>query len=169
LGEAARVDVAPGAAQTINQTLAARLDAASKARRVVVGLPVSQEAREQLALVVSELVNNAVLHTGAADGDSLGLKVKFRSGRVRVEVRDNGPGFDRLSHNGHKPHTVGGHGLKMVAAISETWGVVRRRGGCTVWCEVLVEDPPRMAEHEVTGAHVRELATGMLLPAPRSA
>jgi|tagenome__1003787_1003787.scaffolds.fasta_scaffold19505582_1 anti-sigma regulatory factor (Ser/Thr protein kinase) len=161
LGDAAQVYIAPGATHTINRTLAARLDAGSKARRVVVGLPISKEAREQLALVVSELVNNAVLHTGAADADSLRLKVRLRSGRVRVEVRDNGPGFDPPSQNGHEPHAAGGYGLEIVAAISETWGVVRRRGGCTVWCEVLVEEPAQVAAHEMPGTYARELATAM--------
>jgi anti-sigma regulatory factor (Ser/Thr protein kinase) len=122
--------------------------------------------REQLALVVSELVNNAVLHAGAADGDSLRLKVRLRPGRIRVELRDNGPGFDPTSRNGHKPLVVGGQGLLIVAALSETWGVVRGPGGCTVWCEVLVEESARVVEHEVTGAYVRELATAMAAAGP---
>jgi anti-sigma regulatory factor (Ser/Thr protein kinase) len=166
LSDAARVDVAPGAIHTINRTLAARVAAASKARRVIVALPISQEARERLALVVSELVNNAVLHTGAADGDPLRLKVRLRSGRVRVGVRDNGAGFDPPSPNGHKPHAAGSQGLGIVAALSAAWGVVREAGGCTVWCEVLVEEPARVVEHEVTGAYVRELATAMAATGP---
>jgi anti-sigma regulatory factor (Ser/Thr protein kinase) len=166
LSDAARVYVAPGATHTINHTLAARLDAGSKARRVIVGLPISTEGREQLTLVVSELVNNAVLHTDTADGDPLRLKVRLRSGRVRVEVRDNGPGFDPPSPNGHKRLAAGGYGLEIVAALSDAWGVVRGSGGCTVWSEVLIEEPARVAEHEVTGAYVRELATAMAATGP---
>jgi anti-sigma regulatory factor (Ser/Thr protein kinase) len=163
------VHLTPGATHTVKRVLAARPESAAEARRGVRALPLPQEAREELALVVSELVNNAVLHADTADGDPLQLKVRLGSGRVRIEVRDNGPGFDPPSPNGHDPLTAGGRGLRIVAAISETWGVVRRHGGCTVWCEVLVEEPARVVEHEVTGAYVRELATAMPLPAPRTA
>src|SRR4051794_34874758 len=88
-GDAARVYVAPRATHTIDRTLATQLDAASKARRVVVALPISRTARDEVALVVSELVNNAVLHARAAEGDPLRLKVSLRSDRVRVEVSDD--------------------------------------------------------------------------------
>jgi anti-sigma regulatory factor (Ser/Thr protein kinase) len=169
LSDATRLHLTPGATHTVKRALAARPEAAAEARRGVRALPLPQEAREQLALVVSELVNNAVLHADAAEGDPLGLKIRLRSGRVRVEVRDNGPGFDPPPPNGYDPLAAGGRGLGIVAAISETWGVDRGPAGCTAWCEVLVEEPARVAEHEVTGGYVRELATAMLLPAPRTA
>ena len=73
-----------------------------------------------------------------------------RGQRQRPRIRSDRP---KVS----KP-TVGGHGLRIVAAISESWGVVRRRGGCTVWSEVHVEDAARVAENEVAAAYVRELA-----------
>src|SRR5205085_7030897 len=108
LSNATRLHLAPGATHTIKRALASRPEAAGEARRGVRALPLPHEAREQLALVVSELVNNAVLHADATDGDPLRLKIRLRSGRVRVEVRDNGPGFDPPSPNGHEPLTAGG-------------------------------------------------------------
>jgi anti-sigma regulatory factor (Ser/Thr protein kinase) len=169
-GDAARVYLTPRATHTIDRTLPTRLDAASKARRVVVGLPIARPAREQLALAVSELVTNAVRHAGAGDGAPLRVRVRLRSGRVRVEVTDEGPGFDPTSPSAVDPTTVGGRGLHIVAAVSESWGVIRGRDGCTVWCEIPVEEPARVAEHEVTGAYVRELAAAMpAVPVPGSA
>jgi anti-sigma regulatory factor (Ser/Thr protein kinase) len=154
----------PGATHTINRELLARLEAGAEARREIVALPISQEAREQLAVLVSELVNNAVLHGDAAAESPVSLKVRLRSGRVRVEVSDSGSGFDAPAQIRPDPLAVGGQGLVIVAALSDTWGVVRGPDGCTVWCEVLVEEPARVVEDEVTGAYVRELATAMATP-----
>jgi anti-sigma regulatory factor (Ser/Thr protein kinase) len=164
--DATRVYVAPDATHTINRVLVARLEAGAEARRAIVALPISQEAREQLALLVSELVNNAVLHTDAAAESQVSLKVRLRSGRVRVEVRDSGPGFDPPPIDGHEPLAAGGQGLGIVAALSDAWAVVRGPDGCTVWCEVLVEEPADAVDQEVTGAYVRELATAMAMPGP---
>ena len=168
LGDATRVYVAPGATHTINRVLVGRPEASAEARREIVALPISQWAREQLALVVSELVNNAVLHADAAAGSQVSLKVRWRSGRVRVEVGDSGTGFD--AHAPHAPNpdplAIGGQGLVIVAALSDAWGVLRGPDGCTVCCEVLVEEPARVVEDEVTGTYVRELATALATPGP---
>jgi anti-sigma regulatory factor (Ser/Thr protein kinase) len=135
------VYVAPGATHTINRVLLTRLEAGAEARREIVALPISHGARAQLALLVSELVNNAVLHAGAAAESRVSLKVRSRSGRVRVEVSDGGSGFDAPASINPDPLTVGGQGLLIVAALSDAWGVLRGTNGCTVWCEVLVEEP----------------------------
>ena len=164
--DATRLYLAPGATHTIKRALAARPDAAAEARREVKALPLAQEARDHVALVVSELVTNAVLHAEAAVGDPIRLQVRLGSGRARIEVRDCGPGFDAPAPN-PDPLTVGGQGLLIVAALSDAWGVVRGPGGCTVWCEVLVEEPARVVEHEVTGAYVRELAAWIAPPRPK--
>jgi hypothetical protein len=116
--------------------------------------------------LVSELVNNAVLHAGAAAGSQVSLHIRLRSGRVRVEVSDSGTGFEAPAPVRPDPLAVGGQGLLIVAALSNAWGVLRGPVGCTVWCEVLVEEPADVVDHEVTGAYVRELATAMATPGP---
>src|SRR4051794_24862796 len=168
--DATRAHLTPGATQTIKRTLAARPEAVAQARREVIALPIPQEARERLALLVSELVTNAVLHAGAASvNDRVRLKVRLRSGHARIEVRDHGQGFDAPVHVSPDPLAVGGQGLVIVAAMSEAWGVFRSPAGCTVWCEVLVDEPARVVEHEVTGAYVRELAASMATTGPAGA
>jgi anti-sigma regulatory factor (Ser/Thr protein kinase) len=169
LNDATRLYLTPGATHTIKRALGARPEAAAEARREVRALPLAQEAREQLALVVSELVTNAVLHAGAAVGDPVRLQVRVHSGRARIEVRDGGLGFDARVSTSPDPLAPGGQGLLTVAALSDVWGVFRGPGGCTVWCEVLVEEPARVVEHEVTGAYVRELATAMAMTGPAGA
>jgi anti-sigma regulatory factor (Ser/Thr protein kinase) len=161
LSDATRLYLMPGATHTVKRVLAARPEAVAEARREVRALPLAQESREQLALVVSELVTNAVMHAGAAVGDPVRLQVRVGSGRARVQVRDCGRGFDPPSSAGREPPAVGGQGLLIVAALSDGWGVVRGPAGCTVWCEVLVAEPAHVAEHEVTGAYLRELAAAM--------
>jgi anti-sigma regulatory factor (Ser/Thr protein kinase) len=165
LGDATRVLLTPGATHTIKRALAARPEAVAEARREVKALPLAQEARDELALVVSELVTNAVLHADTAVGELIRLQVRLRSGRARIEVRDCGLGFDAPAPN-PDPLAVGGQGLLIVAALSDAWGVVRGPGGCTVWCEVLVEEPARVVEHEVVGSYLRELATAMTTGPP---
>jgi anti-sigma regulatory factor (Ser/Thr protein kinase) len=152
--------------RTINRRLVAGVDAGAEARREIVALPISKAARAQLALLVPELVNNAVLHAGAAAGSQVSLHIRLRSGRVRVEVSDGGMGFEAPARVRPDPLAGGGHGLVIVAALSDAWGVLRGPDGCTVWCEVLVAEPADVVDHEVTGAYVRELATAMATPGP---
>ena len=167
---ATRLRLRPGSTHTIKRTLAARPEAVAEARQAVVGLPVPREAREQLMLLVSELVTNAVVHPDAAPGDPVRLQIRIRSGRARIEVRDGGHGFTARPSADVDPLVIGGQGLVIVAALSDTWGVDRNPGGgCTVWCEVLVVEPAQVIEHEATSAYIHELATAMAtLPAARA-
>jgi anti-sigma regulatory factor (Ser/Thr protein kinase) len=116
--------------------------------------------------LVSELVNNAVLHGGTVAESQVSLKVRVCPGRVRVEVSDSGSGFDAPAHISPNRLTVGGQGLSIVAALSDAWGVLRSPDGCTVWCEVVVDEPAPVIEPELNGAYVREIATAMAMPGP---
>src|SRR5204862_7440382 len=46
-------------------------------------------------LLVSELVTNSVQHASIGAQDSIRLTVEIRGGIVRVQVFDEGPGFER--------------------------------------------------------------------------
>ncbi len=73
-------------------------EAAAIAREVVartlVEVPVPEERIEDLRLLTSEIVTNAVRHAGLAQEDTIGVAVDVSERRVRVEVADDGPGFD---------------------------------------------------------------------------
>jgi anti-sigma regulatory factor (Ser/Thr protein kinase) len=125
----------------MSEPLGVRLDcgpeAAAAARQAVVAadgslpLPV----REDLLLLVTELVTNAVRHAGAGPEGSVDLTVRMSPGSVRVEVEDAGAGF---SHEVAAPQAgdAGGWGLYLVDRIADDWGVVSMGSGTRVWFEL---------------------------------
>jgi anti-sigma regulatory factor (Ser/Thr protein kinase) len=87
-----------------------------------------------LALVVSELVTNAITHSGLGEAGSIVLEVRLVPGRVRVEVTDGGVGFPDTRTSPGDQH---GRGLTIVAALADRWGRTRD-GGTTVWAELVL-------------------------------
>ena len=85
-----------------------------------------------VALLASELVANAVRHAGAR---TVAIRYEVTPAVVRVEVLDEGPGFNPADH-----HPVagrpGGWGLHLVDEMSSRWGVAGTGGGTRVWFEV---------------------------------
>ena len=106
LPDDAKLDALPEPSVDLNRSMRAGLAAPSQARRAVVSLPLIESTREKLALVVSELVTNAIRHAGLGAGDPIDLRVMSRDGHVRIAVRDGGPGFDPLSQNGNGSTTT---------------------------------------------------------------
>lgn len=84
-------------------------------------------------LAVSELVANAVRH-GGSDGEPIVLTVRATQEVMRVEVCDDGEGFDEAPLT-KKPSERGGWGLPIVAALGHRWGV-DRNATTTVWFEI---------------------------------
>ena len=135
LPDEAKLDSLPEHTFTLSRSMRAGLAAPTEARRAVVSLPLIQPTREKLALVVSELVTNAIRHAGLGAGDPIDLDLMTNDGHVRVAVHDGGPGFDPSAPNGD-PTFPGGFGLSIIAALSDEWGVESDLDGCTVWCAV---------------------------------
>ena len=102
----------------------------ARARRAVVQV-LRDAGREDLcdtaALLVSEVVTNAVLH---GDG-TVEVRADVRDVVLRVEVEDDGPGVPALRDAG--PDAEGGRGLALVEALSRDWGVQQVAGGKYVW------------------------------------
>jgi anti-sigma regulatory factor (Ser/Thr protein kinase) len=83
---------------------------------------------EDVVLVVSELVTNALLH-----GHGTPVVRLLDSGdRVRVEVCDDSP----LLPVSHRVTPTSGLGLRVVEQLSSAWGASRRGRGKVVWCEL---------------------------------
>jgi len=87
-------------------------------------------------LVASELVTNAVQHSGAAQQERLEVEIEIAPGRLRFSVSD--PGTSGLTA---EPTTKlppsGGLGLRVVEEISQRWGSERARSGRhRVWAEL---------------------------------
>ena len=117
-----------------SERLAHAATSSSAARRAVERLSgdVDADTLDNLRLLVSELVSNAVEHVDA-DGD-IYLEIGLEDGRVRVEVIDAGEGFV------HRPRQPGdakgsGWGLHFVSKIASAWGS-DANGASRVWFEL---------------------------------
>jgi anti-sigma regulatory factor (Ser/Thr protein kinase) len=96
---------------------------------------VDESTAFDIRLLVSELVTNSVRHAQTGPDDSIHLKVTVREDCVRVEVADNGPGFEPPTHD---PTAAlardSGWGLFFVTQLADRWGVERDDG--RVWFEI---------------------------------
>jgi serine phosphatase RsbU (regulator of sigma subunit)/anti-sigma regulatory factor (Ser/Thr protein kinase) len=84
----------------------------------------------EVQLMVSELATNAVQYSDSQFDVTVD---QLTEGKVRVEVRDFGPGVPELSEAASDAEN--GRGLRIVDLLSETWGVVTRPGtaGKSTW------------------------------------
>lgn len=118
--------------------LTSRPASAATARRLTVsvlqnwGIPQHGEVCE---LLVSELVGNAVQHTGAR---TFGLRMLRRRGWIRVEVRDPSRALPCLLPVGDLD--TSGRGLFLVDSLSDRWGVDLLPRGKKTWFELRVAD-----------------------------
>jgi anti-anti-sigma factor len=122
------------------------LDRAAEAPGVARG-----EVREALAgrladddvatvvLLTSEIVTNAVIHPTSSSGSAIGLSISVYGDGVRIEVDDDGQGFDPGVPT---PRTGGGgQGLSLVDRCARRWGAGPAADGrFRVWFEFLAGD-----------------------------
>lgn len=94
-----------------------------------------------VALVVSELVTNSVLHADVGPSETLTVELMILDDRLRISVIDPGSRLrPRILPPDHE--RVGGIGLFLVSELSEAWGVVQDgMGGTRVWCDMLLHPP----------------------------
>ena len=99
-------------------------------------LPASSgpSGRQDLRLLATELVANAVRHTGVADG-SLELRVRLTGDVVHLSVADDGPGFELPETPVTAPEGPGGWGLYLVDQCAVRWGTERGERH-RVWLEL---------------------------------
>ena len=90
---------------------------------------------EDVALLVSELVANAVLH-GRTEFEATATS---EDGVVRVDVTDHSPAPPTMKFYGAEAPT--GRGLRLVDKLANRWGVepAEPGPGKTVWFEIEIE------------------------------
>ncbi|WMX44962.1 ATP-binding protein [Streptomyces roseicoloratus] len=120
--------------------LPSRPESAAVARRLTQWVvlrhwQLTPQIAEHAVLLVSELVGNAVRHTGAR---VFALRLQRRRGWIRVEVRDPSRGLPCLMPV-HELDTSG-RGLFLVDKLSDRWGVDLAPRGKTTWFEMRVSD-----------------------------
>jgi anti-sigma regulatory factor (Ser/Thr protein kinase) len=89
-----------------------------------------EDVFDRLAVLVTELVTNAVRHGRGA----IRLRATFDVGVIRVEVQDEGASFAAAEALAIEGTVDGGFGLKIVEALADRWGVDGSRG--VVWSEL---------------------------------
>lgn len=89
-----------------------------------------------LMLVASELVNNAVLHSGCDPDDVVSVEVHFDGRVASLSVLD--PGTSRRAPAAiDSDHEIGGFGLFLVEQLALRWGSERVDGrGHRVWVDL---------------------------------
>ncbi|OEU85839.1 hypothetical protein DB35_12005 [Streptomyces abyssalis] len=109
-------------------------------RAALAGWGVEGEGVANAALVVSELVTNAVRH-GHVPGRLVELRITYDLEKtVTVEVSDAGDGRPPLAGVGPAETALAesGRGLALVEGFADAWGVRDRVIGKTVWARLLV-------------------------------
>jgi anti-sigma regulatory factor (Ser/Thr protein kinase) len=115
------------------------LDAPAAVRHWLLGLDgwPSEQRRDEVALMLCEVVTNAVLHGGVGPEAELRIDVVSDEHGVTFRVYDCGRGF--LPPRLDQPHRGRGYGLFILDRLAHRWGVRRVPGGACVWFEALVD------------------------------
>ncbi|MEU6727902.1 ATP-binding protein [Nonomuraea wenchangensis] len=97
-----------------------------------------QEVRDDAALVVSELVTNAVRHVpGGVRRDWVDVQLGFGRGFVRLEVTDPGADTSAPCVGEDDLMAQSGRGLRLVAGLAVRCGTWRTGHGCrVVWADL---------------------------------
>lgn len=114
-------------------TLERTTDAPREARGRVRNLShvIGPERVEDATLLVSELVTNAVKY--GPEHETIKLIIRSDGDRARFTVHDLGLGPLPEMRQADDP-APGGHGLRLVDAVADRWGV--ERGSTRVWFEL---------------------------------
>ena len=106
---------------------------------------VSPATVDEVVLIASELVGNAVRHTPAPPSGQLEVSWNLDDTGVTVGVVDASPTPPRpRTPTPQDPH---GRGLRIVDALADGWGVVPHPQGKQVWAHV----PARQRQHAMAG------------------
>jgi DNA-binding NarL/FixJ family response regulator len=90
---------------------------------------------DDVQLLVSELVTNAVVHAGS----EVEVAVRLLPDALRIEVIDRAPGTP-LRPGSPEEDAESGRGLLLVETLARAWGVDEVEGGKAVWFEVARPD-----------------------------
>jgi len=118
-------------------TLALSPDAPRQIRRSLdcyIGL-LQQSLLDDLVLVSSELVSNAVQHSGRPKGDPINYRLTIFPKTILVEVADRGVGTDQLRPTTGTPPS----GLGLVELLSDRWAGSAQADTFNVWLEIDIE------------------------------
>ncbi|MEU9341005.1 ATP-binding protein [Streptomyces sp. NPDC048278] len=136
VGEAARPEEGT-AERRFRFELAAHPGSPAQARRLVrarlAGWSVGADACDTAALVISELVTNAIVHTASS---RVVCELHDHDDTVRIAVQDEGCSPDEPHPSPQRPEEEHGRGLLLVEALCQAWGAQEHGPGLLVWAEL---------------------------------
>jgi serine/threonine-protein kinase RsbW len=126
-----------GASPDLRLELRRDIEAPAIARAAVAGsfenLGLDGSVSSTLALLVSEVVSNAVRHSAGPRDAPIELVAEATAQAVRIAVTDAGEGFAPQPRDPGRTHD--GYGLYLLEKVSARWGV-ESGGPTTVWFEL---------------------------------
>jgi anti-sigma regulatory factor (Ser/Thr protein kinase) len=117
------------------RALSADCDTVARARHFVVdavrAAAWDEDGVGAVALLTTELVTNAVLHTSSPSS----VTIDLTDGGVRVDVVDESS-VQPVARSSNRDHDEGGRGLFFLEVMADAWGVDNWSGGKSVWFEL---------------------------------
>ncbi len=139
LGAATGVGPQRGAAaqRRFRFELAAHPGSPAQARRLtrarLNGWAVCEDTCDTAALVVSELVTNAIVHTAS---EHIVCELHDGAELVRIAVRDEGCAPGEPHPLSARPEEEHGRGLLLIDALCHAWGTQEHGAGLVVWADL---------------------------------
>ena len=93
--------------------------------------------RDDVLLLVTELVTNAVRHANAGPDAVVRVELRRGSDLVRVAVSDEGAGF--AAEAPYEREAADGWGLALVDRIADRWAITPTASGTCAWFEMRYE------------------------------
>ncbi|MFF5474508.1 ATP-binding protein [Streptomyces achromogenes] len=144
--------------------LAAHPGSVARARRLtqarLSGWAVCADTCDSAALVISELVTNAIVHTAS---NRVVCELHDHDDMVRIAVRDEGCAPGEPHPSPQRPDEEHGRGLLLVDALCRAWGAQEHGPGLLVWAEL-----PRGAESAQDAPESRGAESAPDSPEPRA-
>lgn len=117
--------------------LAAHPGSVAQARRLtqtrLSGWAVCADTCDSAALVISELVTNAIVHTASS---RVVCELHDHDDMLRIAVRDEGCAPGEPHPSPQRPDEEHGRGLLLVDALCRAWGAQEHGPGLLVWAEL---------------------------------
>ncbi len=99
------------------------------------GSGLSPQVLDDLLLIVTELISNALRHADAMPSGDIGVNWLIDAGSITVSVTDGGG--NQLPHTvDAAPDATSGRGMAIVAALADDWGIRHAEGVVTVWARL---------------------------------
>ncbi|SEC60318.1 Histidine kinase-like ATPase domain-containing protein [Streptomyces misionensis] len=123
--------------------LVAHPGSVARARRLaharLTGWSVCADTCDSAALVISELVTNAIVHTAS---ERVVCELHDHDDMVRIAVRDEGCAPGEPHPAAQRPDEEHGRGLLLVDALCRAWGAQEHGSGLLVWAELARREEP---------------------------